>query len=78
VRAPDQALRSFELAQVNHAPGRRVERELHVLHALADLDTAVRARIVELVKVCREHGASWSEVGSQLGISKQAAQERFS
>jgi hypothetical protein len=76
--APDRALRSFELAQLNDAPGRRVERELHVLHALAALDAVVRARIVELVKVCREHGASWSDIGVQLGISKQAAQERFS
>lgn len=29
------------------------------------------------VWVARDHGASWADVGAGLGISKQAAQQRF-
>jgi len=29
------------------------------------------------VKIAREQGASWAEIGDVLGVSRQAAQERF-
>lgn len=32
----------------------------------------------ELVAYCREHGKSWTQIGAALGMSKQAAWERFS
>lgn len=30
------------------------------------------------VDIAREHGASWADIGNVLGVSRQAAQERFS
>ena len=32
----------------------------------------------EVVRVCRERGKSWTQIGEILGVSKQAAWERFS
>lgn len=31
----------------------------------------------EVVAVVRERGMSWTDIGQQLGISRQAAQQRF-
>jgi hypothetical protein len=41
-----------------------------------------RARIddkmLEVVRACRDDGKSWTQIGEILGVSKQAAWERFS
>jgi hypothetical protein len=51
------------------------------LAAASDLADRLRARGDELldqfVDAARSTGASWSEIGSALGTSKQAAQQRF-
>jgi hypothetical protein len=51
------------------------------LAAASDLANRLRARGDELldqfVDAARATGASWSEIGSALGTSKQAAQQRF-
>lgn len=59
------------------APANRRVRELHVLDALHALEAVIAQRITEVVAVCREQGASWSEIGATLHVSKQAAHERF-
>ena len=38
----------------------------------------VEDKISEVVRVCRENGKSWTQIGQILGVSKQAAWERFS
>lgn len=38
----------------------------------------VQAAEMELVREAREHGLSWQDIGTQLGISRQAAQQRWS
>lgn len=38
----------------------------------------LHAAIAAAVKAAREGGQSWNQIGSQLGMSKQAAHERFS
>ena len=35
-------------------------------------------KMFEVVRVCRENGKSWTQIGEILGVSKQAAWERFS
>lgn len=35
-------------------------------------------KVSELVEYCRAHGKSWTQIGQSLGMSKQAAWERFS
>jgi hypothetical protein len=52
-------------------------RELALLAALVRLDQRVRQRIDELVDACRHDGATWAEIASALGTSRQAAHERF-
>jgi hypothetical protein len=45
---------------------------------LADEMAAMGDRLIEhFVDSARDSGASWSEIGERLGVSKQAAQKRF-
>ncbi|MGH4026792.1 MAG: hypothetical protein ACRDRV_19645 [Pseudonocardiaceae bacterium] len=76
-RSPTEALRRFELDTAAEAPINRRVRELHVLGGLSALDVVLTQRIAEVVQVCREQGASWSEIAATLHVSKQAAHERF-
>jgi hypothetical protein len=39
----------------------------------ADIDTAIHIAVTGL----RQHGYSWAEIGSRLGITRQAAQQRW-
>lgn len=51
------------------------------LRAIAETVDGVRAgeaRIRELVTLARGNGRSWGEIGIALGVSRQAARERFS
>lgn len=64
--------------RIIRAHGRRVAtgdvEALRDLVALsADLDQAITAAVVGL----RTYGYSWAEIGSRLGISRQAAQQRW-
>ncbi|HEY2719339.1 MAG TPA: hypothetical protein VGI52_06895 [Solirubrobacteraceae bacterium] len=50
------------------------------LHTLAEAVDSVRAgetRVRELVSRARSNGRSWGEIGIALGVSRQAARERF-
>lgn len=76
-RSPTEALRRFELDTAADAPINRRVRELHILGGLNALEMVVTQRIAEVVQVCREQGASWSEIAATLHVSKQAAHERF-
>jgi hypothetical protein len=51
------------------------------LRTLAEAVDRVRtgeARVRELVARARANGRSWGEIGIALGVSRQAARERFS
>jgi len=42
--------------------------------ALADdVETAIRNAVIGL----REHGYSWADIGTRLGVTRQAAQQRW-
>jgi hypothetical protein len=41
------------------------------------LDEQANALVGHFVEQARRSGASWSEIGAHMGISKQAAQKRF-
>jgi hypothetical protein len=50
------------------------------LRAVADAAGAVRADealLREKVAVARANGRSWGQIGASLGVSRQAARERF-
>lgn len=51
------------------------------LRTIAEAVDGVRtgeARVRELVVLARANGRSWGEIGIALGVSRQAARERFS
>jgi hypothetical protein len=50
------------------------------LRAIAEASEGVRAgqaRLRELVQLARANGRSWGQIGIALGVSRQAARERF-
>lgn len=53
------------------------ERPLAALTLLSHVESWQRTLLDQAVAGAREAGASWAEVGDAMGISKQAAHERF-
>lgn len=51
--------------------------DLRDLAQAVDSVRAGEARVRELVELARAHGRSWGEIGIALGVSRQAARERF-
>ncbi|MFI6499915.1 hypothetical protein [Nonomuraea typhae] len=53
------------------------ERPLAALTLLAQVESWQRTLLDQAVTSARAAGASWAEVGEAMGVSKQAAHERF-
>lgn len=51
---------------------------LRVIAELAEQRDGVDAALVEAVRAARTARRSWSEIGAMLGVSKQAAQRKYS
>lgn len=51
--------------------------DLRTLAEAVDVVRAGEARVRELVARARANGRSWGEIGIALGVSRQAARERF-
>ncbi len=51
--------------------------DLRTLTEAVDAVRAGEARVRELVARARANGRSWGEIGIALGVSRQAARERF-
>lgn len=58
-------------------PG-RVEEPLQGIAAVAMVSGSLAAIQLDLVRLARSQGATWQQVADTLGISRQAAWERFS
>ena len=54
------------------------EQLLAALKPAAATVDATRAVLQALVEVLRQRGSSWEAIGGALGVSRQAAWERFS
>jgi DNA-directed RNA polymerase specialized sigma24 family protein len=55
-------------------------RDAADLRAIAETVDGIRAgeaKLRELVELARGHGRSWGEIAIALGVSRQAAHERF-
>jgi DNA-directed RNA polymerase specialized sigma24 family protein len=64
--------------RIIRAHGRRVAvGDVEALRDLVALSSAIDDAIGEAVIGLRAFGYSWSEIGQRLGISKQAAQQRW-
>jgi hypothetical protein len=55
-----------------------VSDPLVVLVSLAFAAARIEDKMVDVVAVCRQAGKPWTKIGEALGMTKQAAWERFS
>ena len=51
--------------------------DLRAVAVAADTLAADEARLTEAVEIARAHGRSWTRIGIALGVSRQAARQRF-
>lgn len=51
--------------------------DLRAVAVAADTLAADEARLTEAVEMARAHGRSWTRIGIALGVSRQAARQRF-
>jgi hypothetical protein len=65
--------------RILRALGTRVgDADVEMLRGLADLPGLVEGLLTETVERLRTgHGYSWADIGRALGITRQAAQQRF-
>ena len=60
------------------AHGRRIGAgDIEGLAALADLADDIDAAMHVAIAGLRSHGWSWAEIGTRLGMTRQAAHQRF-
>jgi hypothetical protein len=60
-----------------HPEGEPLDRLADAVAVSARLDERADALIGHFVDQARRSGASWSQIGTSMGVSKQAAQKRF-
>lgn len=78
--APDMA--AF-VQRVMRGMVRRAEAgDLEAIRALADIQASVQAAMVDAAAALRTedangHAYSWTDIGRELGMTRQAAQQRF-
>lgn len=60
-----------------HPAGDPLERLSDAIRVSSTLDERSDALIGHFVDQARRSGASWSQIGASMGVSKQAAQKRF-
>jgi hypothetical protein len=63
-----------------HDHAEPIRDELDVLRPVAstrDLVSQAQAALVRAVRDARDRGASWSQIGATLGVSKQTAWDRY-
>ena len=82
---PNRPRRSVEndeygafVRRILHAYSRRVgDGDVEALALMLGLAEEIDTAIAEAVKGLRAFGYSWAEIGSRLGITRQAAQQRW-
>jgi len=60
-----------------HPAGGALENLSDAVGVAADIDEQADALIGHFVDQARHSGATWSQIGASMGVSKQAAQKRF-
>ena len=64
--------------RIVRAYGRRVASgDVEALAALISLGTDIERATDNAVAGLRQHGYSWAEIGARLGLTRQAAQQRW-
>lgn len=76
----EAAARRFEEWADSLDPDTAEVEDISDLRAVAEAADAARrgeARVAERVAIARGHGRSWNQIALALGISRQAARQRF-
>jgi hypothetical protein len=76
----ERAARRFEQLADELDPAAAVVDHTDDLGQVAAVSEAVRAdeaRLREAVEVARAHGRSWNQIAVALGVTRQAARQRF-
>jgi hypothetical protein len=75
----EEIQRAAKLAEEFEPSGAQMDdtTDLRTLAEAVDSVRAGEARVRELVALARAGGRSWGEIGIALGVSRQAARERF-
>jgi hypothetical protein len=82
-RGPDRALATVVravrslVAETGGAADAESESLLHALAQLADVGERVEWAMLSVIGEARTGGVTWSAIGDALGVTKQAAQQRF-
>lgn len=71
-----RAIRSL-VAETGGAVGGDPQMLLHALARLADLGERVEWAMLSVIGESRTKGVTWAAIGEALGVTKQAAQQRF-
>ena len=77
----EEAARRYEQLVDDLDPAAVNAEQTEDLHSIATVAEAVRAdeaRLRDVVETARAHGRSWNEIAVALGVSRQAARQRFS
>lgn len=76
----ERAAERFERWTDDLDPAHVTAHSIDDLHQVAVASDAVRAdevRLREAVQSARAHGRSWNQISVALGVSRQAARQRF-
>jgi hypothetical protein len=76
----EKAARRFQQLANDLDPNDAEVEDLTDLHAVAAASQALDAdqiRLREAVRIARAHGRSWNELAIALGVTRQAARQRF-
>lgn len=65
------------IARVARGLARRAEYDLEALSALQDAQRIMHDQLTTAVVNAKAHGRSWTEIGRELGMTRQSAQNRF-
>jgi ATP/maltotriose-dependent transcriptional regulator MalT len=71
-----RALRTL-VAQTGGATDSSPQSLLHALSQLADLGERIEWAMLSVIGEARTSGVTWAAIGEALGVTKQAAQQRF-
>ncbi len=64
--------------RVLRAYSRRIAAgDIDALTGMADLSAEVESAMIQAVTGLRQQGYSWADIGTRLGITRQAAQQRW-
>lgn len=76
----DEQIKRLQKLAEDFDPSSASGRDAGDLRAIAETVDGIQAgeaKLRELVQIARAHGRSWGEIAIALGVSRQAAHERF-